>query len=985
MRILASLTIMGLLCPAVYANGERVEVDILTRAHSKAFFYQITDDTTKLKKDTSFKEVVALSKPYSKINPDPEKLSIFPAISLQQYLKGEAAGLYVQESSGEPGVMQNMFIRGTSQPLLSARELYATQPLIVLDGVPLISEHPYAFDIQQNKIDRIGPATNTLANINMSNIQSVEVLKGLAAVSAYGPKAANGAIVLNTYAPGKKRKITFDSYVGMAQKSNVTTINGKFENTFRQQFYDKYTSNGSYFDNDVYPLYLSDSLNNSFYGPANWNDSYYNNAMVYGVNASIGGGNDRANFRFSLGTLRTGGIADQTGADRYDTRFVINMKPLKWLAFSGMFNGNQVLRQRNRNVRDRLSQVSYIPDLSVPLAPNNERYGQYLELFKDGFDDNKINVLESYIKIAANFGKFNFVSSLGIDFNEGYRDIFFSRNLLQTTNYASNYYGYNQRASIDNVLTYDYAPNLNHKFNFVVGSSIQYDSYRYSYAYAYKGSNDFIKLNLLDKNLNTTVFRREMVYKFLDRTRNNQVSFYGKTDYVLKDKYTFSALLRADASSNQQPTSRWFYSPIVTAKWDIKKEFLENNQLFSDFIIRAAIGRTGRYEHFDNYAQGPQYTASIGFTGNLITPGYNGLAVLNRPYQMGAIGYDLKWAYTDQFNIGWEASLVKGRINANLDFYLKDDKNMLLGIPEAAEYGYTNVIRNGMNVRNSGVDFSLNGVIIPTSKTISWAASLNLNFNRNKLLALPGGHDQLVIGNKLLKVGSAVDSYWLLSNSGIYNADGEVPVNENGIKLNYNGIDLKAGDPRWDDLNNDGTINNDDRSLKGHSLPVFSGGFNHDFGYKKWTASFNFYFNLGRDLMNQEMANRFDFINREGLNDMTSVREITYWEKRGDYSSYPIYNPWSSVVPFQVDQDLFLENASFLKLRTVSLTYDLTSVLKKKAPNVERVIVYGSVHNIFTLTPYSGRDPELVNFTGYDNGYGIQIPRTFTLGIKMNL
>jgi TonB-linked SusC/RagA family outer membrane protein len=991
MRILASLTFMGLLCPSVYAAVDGAGAEILTIS-AKTYFYQTREDTARVKKDTTFKEIVVPNKPYSKINPDPQKLSIFPAISLQQYLKGEAAGLYVQESSGEPGVIQNMFIHGTSQPLLSARELFATQPLVILDGVPLVAEHPYSFDIQQNKLDRIGPATNTLANINMSNIQSIEVLKGLSAVAAYGPKAANGAIVLKTNAPSKVRKITFDSYVGVAQKEQVTTINGKFENAFRKQFYDKYTANGSYFENDVYPLYLSDSLNNSYYGPSNWTDNYYSNAMVYGANASIGGGNERANFRFSLGTLRTGGIADNTGADRYDTRFVINMKPLKWLSFSAMFNGNQVLRQRNKNVRDRLSQVNYLPDLSVPLAPNNERYGEYLNLFEDGFDDNKMNVLESYVKVGAKFGKFNFITSMGLDYNEGYRDIFFGRKLLQTTNYASNYYGYNQRASIDNILTYDYAANEDHKFNFLVGNSIQYDAYRYSYAYAYKGSNDYIKLNLLADvkssdplSLTTTVFRKEMVYKFLDRTRNNQLSFYGKADYVFKQHYTFSALLRADASSNQQPTNRWFYSPILTAKWNFKSEFFEDQPLFSEFFMRAALGRTGRYEHFDNYAQGPQYTASIGFTGNLITPGYNGLAVLNRPYQMGSVGYGLEWAYTDQLNIGWEASLFKGRLNASLDLYLKEDKNMLLGIPGAAEYGYTKVIRNGMNVRNSGVDLSVNGVIVPAARRISWNAGLNLNFNNNKLTALPGGLDELVIGDKLLKVGSAVDSYWLLTNTGIYGADAEVPMNTDGRKLNYNGIDLKAGDPRWVDLNNDGTINEEDRTLQGHALPVVSGGFNHDFGYKKWSASFNFYFNLGRDLMNQEMANRFDFINREGLNDIASVREITYWEKRGDYSNYPIYNPWSSVIPYQVNQDLFLENASFLKLRTFSLAYDLTSVMKKKSSNVQKVIVYGSVHNVFTLTPYSGRDPELVNYTGYDTGYGIQIPRTFTLGIKMSL
>ncbi|TKC09177.1 SusC/RagA family TonB-linked outer membrane protein [Pedobacter frigoris] len=996
MRIIATITFLGVLCTATYPFGNTARSACISNnlLFNESFLQQT--DTAKKSVDTG---VVGIASPKKSIEKklqskgnklDPKKLSVFPALSLQQYLKGESAGLYVQEPSGEPGTVQHMFIHGTSQPLLSARELFATQPLVVLDGVPLVGEHPFAFDIQQFKYDRIGPATNTLANINMANIKSIEVLKDLSSTAIYGPKGANGVILITTNAPGTKRKITFDSYVGLAQPNSVTTINGKFENDFRRQFYNKYTANGNYSENDVYPLYLSDSLNNAFYGPSNWNDKYYNSEVVYGVNASISGGTDRANFRFSLGTLRSGGVADDTGADRYDTRFIINMKPVSWFTVSAMVNANQIMRQRNRNVRDRLSQVNYIPDLSSPIAPNKDYYSGYLSEFNKGFDKNKTNIIEGYVKLGVNLGKFNFISTLGLDYNEGTRDIFFARTLLQSTNYASNYYGYNQRATIDNVATYDYDLNEDHKFNFSVGSIIQYDKYRYSYAYAYKGSNDFIKLNLLESDPNNgnylqpTVFRRELVYKFLDKTRNNQVSFYGKADYTYKEKYSFSAILRGDASSNQQPTNRWFYAPVFSAGWDIKKELLADNSSVSSLNLRASAGRMGRYENFDNYAQGPQYTAFIGFTGNLISPGYNGFAVLNRPYTAGSVGYDLKWAYTDQASLGINGSFLNDRINASIDAYFKEDKNMLLGVPSGAEYGYTSIIKNGMAIRNTGVDLAISANILPAEKLFSWNSSINLNFNQNKLTALPGGLDQLIIGDRLLKIGEAVDRYWVLTNEGIYNTDSEVPVNSGGYRLSYNGIGLKAGDPRWKDLNGDGAITNEDRTLTGHALPQVSGGFNNDFSYKKWTLGLNFYFNLGRELVNQEMANRFDFVNREGQNNINSVREITFWEKRGDYSKYLLYNPWSSVAPYQANQDIFVEDASFLKLRTLSLTYDLTEFFKKKAANVQKFQVYGSVHNVFTLTKYTGQDPELVSYTGYDTGYGMQIPRTFTLGVKMD-
>lgn len=921
----------------------------------------------------------------------PSKLALFPAVSLQQALKGQSAGLYIQEPSGEPGTNQSMFIRGSSAPLLSARELYQTQPLVILDGVPLTSEHPFALDIQQFKFNRIGPETNLLSIIDMDNLASVEVLKDLAAIAIYGPKAVNGVILLKSKKSGSQRQISFDSYIGLAQKKAVTTINGKFENTFRKQFYDKYTANGTYSDSDVYPLYLSDSLNNAYYGPANWTDEYYNNGMAYSVNAGISGGTDNANFRFSLGNLRNSGVGDQTGADRYSTRFQINMKPMPWLTFSAMVNANRVERQRNRNVRDRLAQVNYIPDLSSPLSSNKEPYSKYLAEFDKGFDNNKSNMVQGFARIGVDLGKFNFNSTFGVDYNEGYRDIFHARTLLQTTNYASNYFGLSQRLFFDNTASYNLKLNNDHDFNFVAGSSFHYDTYKYNYAYAYKGSNDFIKLNLLESDpgrgdyLQPFVYNRFLVYKFLDKTRNNMLSFSGKVDYSYKEKYTFSALLRSDGSTNQQPTSRWFYSPVLSAGWDIKKEFFENNKIISDLNLHVSAGRLGRHEFYDNYAQGPQYTASIGFTGNLIAPGYNGFAALTRPYAAGSVGYDLGWAYSDQLNVGVDASFLSDRLYASIDVYSKDDKNQLLGIPGAAEYGYTNVIRNGMSINNKGVDLTLRGIISAPSKTVSWTSSINVNYNTNKLKALPGGLSEIAIGDRLLKVGQAVDRYWVLTNDGIYNSDAEVPQSGSGQKLSYKGITLKGGDPKWTDLNGDNVINDQDKSLKGHSLPVLSGGFDNDFGYRNWTLSMNLYYNLGRDLINQEMANRFDFINREGLNNINSVKEITYWEKRGEYSKYPIYNPWSSAAPYQVNQDLFLEDASFLKLRAISLGYDLTKFMKKKTPSINRFYVYGSANNVFTITKYTGQDPELVNYTGYDTGYGMQIPRTYTVGVKMEL
>ncbi len=960
----------------------------LDKKERGSFQYQDStkSGTSKSKSKTASKEVKDTLK--IRAYQSPKDLSVLPAVSLQQYIKGRFAGVDVQEPSGEPGTLQNMFIRGSAVPLLNKKALYNAQPLVILDGIPLITEHPFAFDIQQYQDNRIGTATNLFSSIDMDNIASVEVLANVEAIARYGPQAVNGVIVLKTIAADTVKRITFSTYFGIAPRPNVTTINGNYENQFRQRFYDTYTTNGRYSNNEVYPVYLSDSLSNRYFGASNWNDLYYRNALVYSVNASITGGNDRANFRFSLGNMQNQGVADETALNRYSTRFNINMRPIKWLQFSAMVNANRVERDRNRNLRDRYQQVNYFPDLSSPLSPDKEVYAKYLSQYDNGFDDNKTNIFNGYANIGIDLGAVKFNSNLSVDYNEGYRDIFYPRSLMQNTSYASNYYGFNQRFLFSNSATFRKRVNKKDNLFLELGQSFQWDTYKYNNAFAYKGSSDFIKINLLVSDPNRgdyllpRAFPKELVFRYLDRTRSNLVSGFFNGSYSFNDKYTFSTVLRLDGSSNAQPTSRWFFSPTFSADWNVKKDLLTKIDEISSLNFKIGVGRIGRLNSYDNYSQGPQYMSNVGYTGNLTVPGYNAFAVLTRPYNFGWVGYGIPWSYSDQLNTQIAVGLFKNRLNVDATFYTKTEKSQLVAVPGGSEYGYNEFIKDGMSINNKGVDVNVSGQVIK-GENLTWTSSISFNLNRNRLLALPDNLQELEIENRLLKVGEPVDSYWLLQNKGIYTADADVPV-VNGVARTYKGITLKAGDPNWSDLNNDNKIDNNDKVLQGHALPIMVGGFDNSFQYKSWSFNFNFYYNIGRDIINENMANRFDFINREGQSNIGSVKEITYWEKTGDYNKYPLYNPWSTVLPYRTDQDLFLEDGSFVKLRTISLGYDLTKILKDKV-KVRRMYVYTTVNNLFKITKYTGKDPELVNYDGYDSGYGQPIPKTFTLGIKLEL
>lgn len=921
------------------------------------------------------------------------KTSLYPSASLQQDLKGRAAGLYIQEPSGEPGSYQYMFIRGVSAPLFSAEDLVRSQPLIVVDGLPLVSnEHPFAYDVQVYDYTRIGPSTNLLAGINLDNIESVAVMKDIADYAIYGPRAANGVIYIKTKGSQIRKRIDFDSYFGIAARPQVTTINGGFENKFRRRFYDRYASQEQV---QNYATFLKDSMNAIYFGPSNWTDSYYRNALLYNANVSITGGSNRAHFKFGVGTQNNKGVADDTEIGKYNVNFVLNMKPMEWLNIIANVNASRLSRQRNRYNRDRFAEIRYLPELSQPLSPNKQYYDQFLARYANSIDNNFSNIVDGSFSIGIKYKGVNLLTNLGISYTDGQRDVFHPTTLMEGTKYISNYIGYNQRLVFDNKATYVWNINKDNKIDFELGQSIHYDTYRYNYAYAYgQGGSDYMKVNLLktDPNnidyLGPLALSRRLVFRFLDKTVNNLVSFYGKFAYSYKDRFTVTALLRNDGSSNAQPDNPWFFSPVISGSWNIREHLLTGERWLSTLNLRASYGRLGRMELNDRFAQGPQYLVDFGWTGEPLIQSYSSTVGLVRPYSKGYVGYGIPWSYNEQLGLGIDFGFLNNRITGSLELYSVTAKDQLIGIPSFAEYGYAKSFEPGMEVNNRGIDFTINASVLPAGKALQWTASLNANYNRNKLKALPRGMQALIVGDRLLKVGEPVDQFWLLENQGMYFTDDEVPVDPKNLKaLNYKGIPLKAGDPIWVDQNGDHRIDNQDKVLKGQIMPLISGGFNNSFSYKGWSATVDFYFNIGRKIINQQMSDRFNFINRESSSTIQSVKEITFWEKQGDYDRYPLYNPWSNVIPYRVDQDLFLEDASFLKLRNVTLGYDLTPRLRKhkKKSGFNRCFLYLSAGNLFTLTPYTGRDPELVSYTGYDSGYGLPIPKTFVLGIKMSL
>lgn len=906
-----------------------------------------------------------------------------PYFSIGQMVKGALAGVYVQEPSGEPGTLNNIFVHGTGSPLIGKRELYDQQAAVFIDGVPQIKQNPFVYDVQKYDFNPIGTATDVLAAFNQNDIESIEVIKDPVRLAALGPIAAKGAIWIKTKAADINHiGASVNSYFGFVSKPRVDVTNAAYENAFRRRFYSLYGTSSSM---QNYPSFLRDSTNVDYYGPSNWTDLYYKNTPIYSADASLTVGVNKATFRTFVSALKNANSVDATGLRRYTGSISMDVSPYKWLSFVTKIDYSWMQRNRNRNITDRLAETRYIPDLSNPLSPNKILYGAYLNTFSGAIDNNTNHVLNGYLGVNIDFNKFSYQGRVALNYGEEYRDAFWPTTLNEGNNFVSAFFGMTQRFQIFNTANYKFdLPSDNH-LTLSIGQEFYGDKYKFNYAYAYNTPNDFIKINVVNYDqtqANYLQSNSDKAYFYPSNMGTNLLSFKGNLLWEIGKIAKVNALVRRDGSSTMQVGDKWYTGYGGSIDVDIKEILLKgvNATTISSLNFVGGWSRLGKTFSDDRFSAGPQYRPDLGWGNEPTLGSYNGISGLTRPYNEGWIGYNIPWQYVDNLSAGFRIGLLNERIRLAADLYNRSDKNGLFVMPVPSEYGYVGAYKSGLAVNNKGIDLSLIATILPSNENrLGWIFTGNLNYNRNKLTALPGGANEVIVGNNKFIVGKPVDQFWVYENIGKYNMTSDLQQN-----LTFQGLPFQVGDAKWKDQNNDNVINNDDKVLKGNYMPKISGGFGSNLTYNAFSLDFQFYFALGRKVLNQYASNRLNFINVEAANDINSVKEITYWEKKTDLYNYPIYSPWSAVVPYRQDQDLFLDNASFLKLRSLSLGYDLAQSRQFRRMKIfSRAQVYITGTNLLTITKFKGDDPELATYNGIYNGLNLPIPRNFILGVRL--
>jgi len=911
-----------------------------------------------------------------------------PLLTPQQYLKGNAAGLYMREENGEPGTEQFMYIRGITTPMFSKQDLYSIQPVVYVNGVPLTQENAFTYNIQRYDFNRIGPATNLMAALDPRNIESIEVLKTPGDLARLGPLATNGAVWVTTkQAKSGFRQFNFETYFGKLQRPELFPVNAEYERTFREPYYEKYASSEQ---KQNAALYVRNTNDPDYYGAADWTSVYYRSKPVYYVGGGLLGGMERANFMFNMSNTKDQNF-DNTGMDRYSVLFGINMLPLKWLTVSASVNATRMQRQRNKSLRERFAETRFVPYLSNPLAPNKEAYLRFLDKYRGAVDENKNNAVFGYFSGTAKFGELEIRSVYSVDYEEAMRDAFYGKPLMDNNSFLSTYFGFNQRTSIQNTINYNlYFSGKTSKLELEAGQSFTSDAYRYDYVVGYNTPNDFIKVKEIafDGTYYTNV-NDIFAYPFTDALKSALSSVYGRVGYSYKKIADLNFVGRYDGYSGFAPDARWLFTPVVSGRLNLDALLRDQNPV-STLALKASWGIFGKLLQDNRYKIGPQYRVDLGYTDAPLLGSYAGFSGLSQPYSTGFINKYYNWPFSEKLNAGLELGLAEDRYLLGIDYYLNKDRNMIVPIGMPAENGFSYKFVQQMAVENTGVELTATVGLIKGRPHLNWDLYGNFSWNKNRLTKLPYGLSSVVYGNRKIEIGKRVDSYWLYENTGIINTQADVPQgkpNADGTytPLTFNGmINFAAGDALWRDVNKDGTIDSRDKVLKGNFYPDYTGGIGTAVTYKQFSLDLQFYYALGHQLLNQQTASKLDFINSENSRDISFIKEVTFWQKTFDYDRYPLYNPWSSTIPYRLDQDLFLENADFVKLRYVSLGYDFAGARFVKLNRFSKFLLYATGSNLLTITGFKGGDPEQYDYQGTFSGRYLPVATSYVVGLKLN-
>lgn len=933
---------------------------------------------------------------------DMNELLNTPVGSFDQTLGGRIAGVNVSSSEGIPGGTMNIVIRGNNSLTQD------NSPLYVIDGFP-VEDAAIA------------------STINPSDIESLDILKDASATAIYGARGANGVVIITTK-KGKvgKAQITYDGSVTMHHVTRTIPMMDAYEFVKLQaETYPASIANstGGYLMEYQGKQWTLDDYRGIF--QYDWQDEILRTALQHNHNIRLTGGTEGVRYNASVSYYNQDGILLNSGYERFQARANTVIKRDKLdislttnysrsiqtgstpseTSYSGMNNlfysvwGYRPVTYPNKSMESLLNDV-----MDEAIDSSNDYRFNPIRSLKEEYRKYYINNLQ-----LNGYVSYEFIKGLKLKVSGGYT--YDARKNDQFNNSNTRYGGptstdkvnaqiiRNERLTWlnENTLTYQTNIKKKHFFNSLVGITFQNSDYEY---YSLKSThipNESLGMaGMADGTLSSSSSLKSSW---------SMMSYLARLNYNYKSKYYATASFRADGSSKFSKKHRYGYFPSGSLAWNfMEEEFMAPiKKVVGAGKLRVSWGLTGnnRIGEYDYYALLQMLKEK---QGDYISNGSIPSGVYPFDNDMSSVGMvpvslpneDLKWETTEQWNVGLDLSFFNERLNFTADVYRKTTRDLLLEASLPLVSGYYSATKNIGKVRNDGLELSLSTVNVQT-KDFTWTSDFNIAFNKNEVLELAENQLSLTTAARfdqnynsqpsyIAKVGLPMGMMYGYIYEGTYKYDDFVKSgNSYTLKDNVPYFSSEAntqpGMPKYKDVNGDGIIDTNDRTIIGRGLPIHTGGFTNSFTYKGFDLSVFFQWSYGNDIMN---ANRLFFENAGGKKDLNQFASYANrWTPENPESDIPAATKSASN---NVISSRIIEDGSYLRLKTVTLGYTFPKALIAKA-KLSNARVYVAAQNLWTWTSYSGYDPEVsVRNSALTPGLDFSsYPRAFTLSFGVNL
>ncbi|HLL94840.1 MAG TPA: TonB-dependent receptor [Spirosoma sp.] len=884
----------------------------------------------------------------------PEKFKNIPVTSFDQALQGQAAGVQVTQSSGTPGGGINVRVRGSTSISASNR------PLFVVDGVPVE-------DGALTNREFGGQQDNALAMFNPNDIESIDVLKDASAKAIYGSRAANGVVLITTKKGRSNQKTTFSADVqrGMIDMVRRPDLLNATELLELQR--EAVTNAGQDPDKQGLIKGVTDGIN------TDWVDATTRTAIYQQYQLSAQGGNEKTQFYLSGNYRKEEGVQLNNEFGRYTAQLKLDHKATSQLSF-----GTNITLSRAKNKRVKGDNfLDGVYSGAVKSLPYYSPYDEFGRLYgpKDanyaGFPNfNPVGQavlprFESYTAklLAGLYAEYEFIpnlrlrSKVSVDYNNVTEDNFEPSTTAIggfLTSVGGQGYGDFSNSTYStlintNTLTYNFQFASKHKFNTMAGFEVLQRQER--------GGN--LQGRLFPSDDFTYITSAGVVDQGTSyRVNSGLISTFGEVRYNYDERYLATLTARYDGSSRFGQSKQFGLFPSGSLAWRISAEpFMQRFRFLSDLKLRTSFGFTGN-ERIGNFQ----------FLGTWASTTYSGSTGVGPSALTNPL---LQWERTREANVGLDASFFSGRLTLTVDAYSNLTDKLLFAQPIPLTTGFGSVQGNIGKVANRGAEITISTVNIDQGAGgIRWSTDLNLSRNDNKVVELVskepifrGYTGNGVARTNVILPGEPLGTFW-------------------GLK--FLGVDPATGDAIYDDKNGDGRITPDDGQVIGNAQPKLFGGFTNRVSWKGIELSAFFQFSYGNSILN--FTNQTLMNSGADLQSNQSRKALERWRKEGDITSVPKYVFQSTYNNFSSSR--FVEDGSYVRLKNVSLGYNLPKqwITRYKLSNVR---VYASGTNLWTLTRYSGPDPEVSTLDGSTTAQGIDFftfpqVKTVLVGLTVN-